>query len=231
MYGVIYKITNKISGKSYIGQTIRDFDIRWKEHCGDKRHSAYIYNAVKKYGESIFSREIIGIYNNLIDLNNAEAYFVDYHNCIAPNGYNLHSGGNSHKVSEETRKRMSESKKGNKSYWFGKLHSTESKSKISVANTGRKMSEETKNKMSASKKGEKHHNFGKWSCNEIEIIFNTCNQKKKIPIFCLELNEYFDSISAAARKLKIGKSNISSVIKGKYRQTNGYTFTYVQEKK
>ncbi len=228
MFGVIYKITDKISGKSYIGQTIRDFEIRWKEHCQDKRHSIYIYNAIKKNGINSFYKEIIGIYNNIQDLNNAEEYFIEYHNTLSPNGYNLHTGGNNHVVSEETKRKMSESKKREKSYWFGKKHTSESKLKISMANKGKKRSLESRTKHSESVKGQKHHSFGKFPSEASKTIFKNCNEKRKIKIFCPELSISFNSIGDASRRLKISKGNISSVTNGKYKQVNGYTFIKVE---
>ena len=48
--GYIYKITNLINNKIYIGQTIRDVQIRWKEHLRSK-DEAPIHKAIRKYGK------------------------------------------------------------------------------------------------------------------------------------------------------------------------------------
>ena len=52
--GYIYKITNKINNKIYIGQTNRTIEIRWKEHCRHLNSNMPICRAIKKYGESNF---------------------------------------------------------------------------------------------------------------------------------------------------------------------------------
>ena len=59
--GVIYKITNKINGKFYIGQTTRKLEYRWREHCHDALNGSqtYFHAAIKKYGKENFILEII----------------------------------------------------------------------------------------------------------------------------------------------------------------------------
>jgi hypothetical protein len=62
------------------------------------------------------------------------------------------------KHSEETKKKMSESKRGQQTF-LGYIHSEETKKKMSKSHLGRKLSKETKKRMSESKKGSKHPNF------------------------------------------------------------------------
>lgn len=54
MKGKIYKITNKINGKIYVGQTTKTLEERFQKHCwgtieNDKYHRCSIYNLIKKY--------------------------------------------------------------------------------------------------------------------------------------------------------------------------------------
>ena len=57
---VIYKHTNLINGKIYIGQTCQNPEDRWDYGCGYKKHNLHFYNAIKKYGwKEGFSHEII----------------------------------------------------------------------------------------------------------------------------------------------------------------------------
>lgn len=64
MQGFIYKITNKINGKVYIGQTIQSVKDRWHRHCGKKsirsaEMSMHIKRAILKYGKENFIIETI----------------------------------------------------------------------------------------------------------------------------------------------------------------------------
>lgn len=120
---IIYKITNKLNGKCYIGQTTQKLNRRLSMHRLTNKSAISL--ALKKYGEQNFSISIIDAYNNITDLNNAEEYYIDFHNCLAPNGYNLTTGGGNRTVSDETRKKLSESHKGKK-------HSPETKLKRSL---------------------------------------------------------------------------------------------------
>ena len=70
----------------------------------------------------------------------------------------LHHLGKHH--SEETRKKISESKKGENNYWFGKHHSEETRKKISEAHKGKNHSDETRKKMSEAHKGKHWYNNG-----------------------------------------------------------------------
>lgn len=88
----IYKITNKINGKVYIGQSI-NIERRWKEHISDKRKNSLIHLAIEKYGEKNFNFEIIEECSQS-DLNQKEQYWIKEYNSFK-NGYNLTRGGNS----------------------------------------------------------------------------------------------------------------------------------------
>lgn len=91
----IYKITNLINNKVYIGQT-KDLHKRWKEHCGcasDRRYTNYLYNAMRKYGIDNFKMEIIE--GPTSDYNEREKYWISYYNSFLDKnkGYNMTPGG------------------------------------------------------------------------------------------------------------------------------------------
>ena len=109
---IIYLITNKVTGKQYVGQTTRSVKNRWKEHCESK---TCIGNAIKKYGKKSFSKKVIEQCKSLNKLDKKEVHWIKELNTIAPNGYNLTEGGNGnlgYVASKETRKKMSESRMG-----------------------------------------------------------------------------------------------------------------------
>ena len=95
MKGFIYKITNKINGKSYIGQTIQNVKERFYQHCATKCSQAIlnmaIHKAINKYGKSNFTIEVIEEVEST-NLNDRERYWIKYYDSYN-NGYNSTEGG------------------------------------------------------------------------------------------------------------------------------------------
>lgn len=91
MEKAIYKITNKINGKAYIGQS-KNPRARWRDHVVgySKNGVSLIHRAIKKYGEENFNFEIIGWFE---DYNEKEKYYIQYYRTIKPYGYNIQLGG------------------------------------------------------------------------------------------------------------------------------------------
>ena len=118
----IYKITNTITEKSYIGQTVcmvhnhgklRPYGYlkRFKAHISEafstKRcQCTYLNNAIRKYGKCAFNVECIEtcIHD---DASAREIHMIQYHNTMHPHGYNLTCGGESHHYTNESKKRIS----------------------------------------------------------------------------------------------------------------------------
>jgi group I intron endonuclease len=108
---IIYKLTNKINGKVYIGQTVQELEKRFKAHYKHKANT-YIKNAILYYGVDNFEREVIDTATNIEELNEKEAYWIFYyHSTDRQKGYNRESGGKNYTVNDETRKLMSEAHK------------------------------------------------------------------------------------------------------------------------
>lgn len=95
MRGFIYKITNTINSKSYIGQTIQNVKERFYQHCATKCSKVVsnmaIHRAIKKYGKSNFTVEVIEEIDST-NLNDRERYWIKYYNSYN-NGYNSTKGG------------------------------------------------------------------------------------------------------------------------------------------
>jgi group I intron endonuclease len=94
--GYIYKITNTVSGKSYIGETKEeDVERRWKQHKNTIKHGRgcpALQDAVRKYGWDAFKFEIVVICfdENRYDM---EQHYIKKYNTLVPNGYNITLGG------------------------------------------------------------------------------------------------------------------------------------------
>lgn len=90
MKGLIYKITNKVNGMSYIGQTRYTVEFRWKQHQ-HKKDNTYFHNAIKKYGVDNFQVEILEECEYK-DLDSKEIFYIAKYNTFEK-GYNLTIGG------------------------------------------------------------------------------------------------------------------------------------------
>ena len=100
----IYKISNSINNKVYIGQTIRPIEERFKRHINDATNyilDTHFARAIRKYGKENFYIEEIDKANNQEELNLKEQYWIRYYDSIN-NGYNetdalYKCGGNTYK--------------------------------------------------------------------------------------------------------------------------------------
>lgn len=99
MLGKIYKITNDLNDKVYVGQTIQSLNKRFIGHCcnskSDRSSSMHIKRAILKYGKEHFKIELIEECETSL-LDEREIYWINYYNSFN-NGYNLTEGGNSNR--------------------------------------------------------------------------------------------------------------------------------------
>lgn len=155
--GYIYLITNQITKKQYVGQTIReDIDRRWADHRNLRGIGRYLSSAYKRYGIENFKFQIICICFDEA-CNQLEEDYIKKFNTLAPNGYNLREGGmnskqhpDSIKLRMETRKKTLDDRR---SHGLPLLPpaTEEQKKKLSASLKGKKrekMSDEQKVKIS-----------------------------------------------------------------------------------
>jgi group I intron endonuclease len=140
---LVYKHTSP-SGKSYIGQT-KDYDKRCNQHKLSTGCRA-INSAINKYGWDNFTHEILIEGLSLDEANRWEEVLIKELNTLAPNGYNLRTGGANSSPSEETKSKISEAKKGH-------TYSDEARRKMSADRKGIPKSDEARANMSDARKG------------------------------------------------------------------------------
>ena len=91
----IYKITNQVNGKVYIGQSVR-IKQRWSQHkaeAKENRRNTLLYNAMRKYGIENFTFEVIEECSQE-QLNEREIYWISYYDSFnKEKGYNMTPGG------------------------------------------------------------------------------------------------------------------------------------------
>lgn len=221
---VVYCHTNKINGKKYIGITSQKPENRWRNGNGYKTNE-YFFRSICKYGWHNFTHEIL--YSNLTK-EEAEkkeiALISEYQSFLSENGYNIELGGNSqgkisgstkakisqalkgHDCSEETRKKISDKKRGKQS-----------------PNKGKKLTQEQIEKNRLSHLGQKPWNLGRpWTDEEKA----KCNGKA---VVCVETGEVFRTAHEAARMKNVDFSSVCKCCKGKVKTVGGLRWRYAKE--
>jgi group I intron endonuclease len=90
---IIYKITNLINGKIYVGQTIHSLQSRWLRHCR-KSSNSVVSKAIRKHGEISFIVEILESCKSEKELDQRERYWIScFNSTVKMFGYNRTNGG------------------------------------------------------------------------------------------------------------------------------------------
>lgn len=140
----IYRITNKVNGKTYIGQ-----------HKYKKLNDSYmgsgiiLHKAFEKYGKENFTKEIL--YSRIQyqeTANSMEKFAIAKERALGKAEYNIANGGQGGDFLDVNPN-------------IGKHHSEETKIKISEGNKGKVLSDETKRKISEARKGQASSQKGK----------------------------------------------------------------------
>ena len=175
--GYIYRIWNKESGKSYVGQcAFKPFSwrCRIKAHFkGQDKQCRAIHSAIKKYGRDAFDYEILHTDVPMDALRDLENSTIVAYDTIAPNGYNLTAGGEGGAMSEETKRKIGNANRGKK-------RSPEFIEQMRKDRTGRKASSETRAKMSESQMGRPGTTTGKKLSVEHRAKISESNKGRKV---------------------------------------------------
>jgi hypothetical protein len=133
--GIIYKISSP-SGKVYVGQTIQEFNARIKSHHRKDSGCTAISRAIQKYKEQM-KYEIIEENVPHEQLDEREIYWISYFNSLAPNGYNLNTGGQFFQITEEAKDRLRDTQNRlaiEKNGYLGTVHQNSSNTFTPVIN-------------------------------------------------------------------------------------------------
>lgn len=208
----IYKVTNILNGKMYIGQSIHP-KRRFTEHKNGSK-SKILSAAIQKYGEENFKFDILcwcpdKSYADMVEMKLIEAHdtrMVGYNICIGGEGL---GSGKDHpkfgmKATDETRRRIAESKMGELNPMFGKENTPEQKAKISESLLGREIT--WGDKISEAKKGIRtsdHH---------------------LVPIVCKKEDDlrYYSTIQEAADALGVSRGSIWRWVEEKACNSTGW---------
>jgi group I intron endonuclease len=212
--GYIYKIVNKIDKKTYIGQTVQDYESRWSDHVKKRSNCRYLKSALKKHGVDNFDFKIVCItFDSSLD--DMEIEYIKQYDCLAPNGYNLRLGGNSGRHHEETKKKISDSLKT--TYRNGTtIHSKHQ--------LGKPHNEITKKKISESLKGYKKSQ----ASIDKKVLTDIMKRNRKIIQLDLHGNRLNDFITCKEASEYVGGSlgGVSQCCTGKIKSHKGYIWKY-----
>ena len=170
-----------------------------------------------------------------------EQYYIEVFDTLWPNGYNLTEGGEGCIACEETKKKMSNAKKGKPAHNKGKPMSEEQKKKLSDSlkgrtspmkgrtspNKGKPMSEEQKKKLSNAHKGKTMSEEQKKKI----IEFNTNGKtSKKVLQFTLN-GEFIREWPSTAECGRNGfdSSYVAACCRGEYKSAYGYIWRYKED--
>jgi len=224
--GFIYKITNQISKKCYIGETKKNNPyIRWNEHKRKIEQGIgcpALQCAVKKYGIDNFTFEILIICFD-DERYKFEIEYIKKYNSIAPNGYNLTKGGEG-------------------GGFYGKKHSQETIDRISQVSKQKYIDNpQLKKDMSERQKivmnSQEVRNKIKEGYNNSDIFINLKKEKGKRGFARIKVMQYdlynnyintYESIANAAKSNNIDYRTISKNINGKLKTGGGFIWKKIE---
>lgn len=122
IYGVIYLVINKENNKIYVGQTTNSFDARYKGDIGKNTGNRHLKSSIKKYGiDAFYINKEYDVAYSKEQLDELEKYYIGMFGSMDSRyGYNKNEGGSNGRPSEETCKRIGESKIGELNPMYGK---------------------------------------------------------------------------------------------------------------
>ena len=197
---LIYKHTNKINGKNYVGQTGQNPEDRWKngygykesyiDENGNKKYS-HFFNAIQKYGWDNFEHKVLihGLTKEQADI--WEKKLIKAWDLMnRDKGYNKKEGGSRGRHSDETIEKIRQAN-------IGKKHTENSRAKISIAKKGKKISTYHKQKI-------RNAHIGK-HVGVLNNMYGKTGEKNKLSkkVICLDNGIIYASVSEAEAKLKI----------------------------
>ena len=244
--GNIYKITNKLTGEFYIGQTRTSLNKRYINHKSEARRTtidSLLYRAMREYGIDNF--EVVSLteiraetkeeLSNLLNI--AEASYIE---TLKP-AYNSAPGGigvTGVEWTDERKEKARELMSGEKNHNFGKPMSDETRKKLSESLKGRVISEETRQKTSQTMKGvrkseETRQKMKEAANNRTNKMPTGKDHHKSKSINQCDLSgnivRTFESIHQAAKELSLQTSGISLCCRGKLKTSGGFVWKYADD--
>jgi group I intron endonuclease len=213
---IVYRVRNLVNGKLYIGQTKKTLARRWTEHTGSTQgYCRVFYAAIKKYGKDAFEITKIAEVETREEANALEQSFIESEGSLSPRGYNLLPGGAARSHHPETRRKMSESHKGQKMTGRAAAGVPRGPRPGSVGKA-----------ISLAKKGRPNGLLGVKRPGMVKPT-----TRKGVEGFSVESGRrvFFSGASEAAKILKVQRANIVRALKGRSKSAGGYRWLYLTD--
>ena len=220
------------NGKRYIGITNQEPKRRWRDGKGYEGQA--VYNAILKYGWKNIKHDILftGLTKDEAEQKEIElikAFETNSHK----HGYNVENGGNTSRLSDETKDKLRKSKqeyyKTHKHWNTGKHRSDETRAKISEAHKGKKMSDEQKQKLSKRFCGKNNNMYGvKMTEDHKARLQKACIEASSKRCICVETKTIYSSMAEASRQTGINSRSIAYVCNKdpRYKTAGGYHWKF-----
>ena len=224
----VYQIVNQINGKRYIGSSV-DIEKRFGVHksrlCRNVHSNKHLQNSWNKYGKSNFIFEIVFLCDRDKTIEN-EQTFIDKLNPKYNIAKNARASFLGRHRTDKTKRKISDSLKGDNAYWYGKKLSKEIRQKLSDShkgqiawNKGKSLSEEHKRKLSenhADFTGENHPRYGKHCSEEMRRKISKAISGVNHPNYGKKPGNWINFVEDEINKMKeLRKSGISYEAIGK----------------
>lgn len=244
---IVYKVTNLVNGKIYIGQTKRPLTARWRDHCKKQNKSGFLKNAIAKYGSKNFTISVISRCSSLEEMNSRERAYINLFKSRYPSGYNLSSGGSDFfKHSDVTKHKLRQANLGKKVKKNTKekisvslkKHTKTLKHRLNISSAlkNKKIDEKTRHRL-------KNLSLEYWNCPKNRLNMSAKKGAKKFraykvvdyvgtigrpnfqPVLCKYVGDWL-SQSDCAKELKLSSKCINSCLKGNGKYHKMYFFQY-----
>lgn len=251
---LIYKITNTVNGKIYIGQTTKSLSERkrgyWIEYKYKTANCRLIIKAMKKYGFGKFIFEVLK--EDILskeEMDDLERFYIQKFNSTNKSvGYNIELGGNSvGKHAESTKLKISIAQQGSKNHMFGKTGKLSPSSKpIIDLTTGKIYDSATEfcklndwpisevpficKCCTGQRMSTKGRVFRRIKNGEIEILPKPTTTKSLTEVIDLTTNKRYIDAHECAEHLHVRYGAVLQACQGKFK-INGHELKYGESKK
>ena len=205
------------NGKVYIGITSQETERRWRSDGYGYNKQGLIFNAICKYGWDNVDHKILACVAEKEEAEMLEKHYIKkYRANDRRYGYNIKEGGwcaKGHKLSEETRQKMGESRKGSKNWIYGKHLTDDVKQKLSEAHKGKKQDADAIRRGAAKRMGVNAYNARKVEQVDVNGV----------------VIAVFSSLADAARYAGAHTQDVYNCCVGRQKSTHGTRWKYAEQ--